>query len=547
MNEEIPPPIADPIAAGLARGWKVVDAATLPAPLTTPLTLECDVVVIGAGAGGGVSADLLSKAGLNVILVEEGPLKSSRDFKMREADAYPNLYWESAARKTKDKAINILQGRAVGGSTTVNWTSSFRTPPATLAYWRERFGLHDYTVEALSAYFAQVESRFNVATWAAAPNENNAILKRGGAALGIPIRTIARNVRGCWDLGYCGMGCPVNAKQSMLVTTIPAALERGAQLYTRLRAQRFEFDGDRVTLLMCAALRADGLTESGTAIQIRARHYVAAGGAINSPGLLLRSGTPDPYALLGRRTFLHPTLVSAALFEGQVDGFAGAPQSVYSDHFLQTDAIDGPLGFKLESAPLHPVLFASTLHGFGNAHAQLMKDFTRAQVTLALLRDGFHPESRGGRVELRRDGSPVLDYPLNAPIWEAARRALAVMAQIQFAAHAKAVYPLHELAGGYTNFADAKQAIAQLPMKPLLTRVVSAHVMGGCGMAASPRNGAVDARGRHFQIENLSVHDGSIFPTSIGANPQLSIYGIVNRMTQQLAADLTHASAPALD
>ena len=535
--------MADPVAAGLARGWKVIDAATLK----ESLALDCDVVVIGTGAGGGVSAELLCKAGLAVILVEEGPLASSRDFRMRESDAYPALYWDSAARKTKDKAINILQGRAVGGSTTVNWTSSFRTPPATLAFWRERFGLRDYTVEGLAPYFAQAQARLDVAPWNAAPNQNNAILKRGAAALGIPMHVVARNVRGCADLGYCGVGCPINAKRSMLVTTIPAALERGARLYTRLSAQRFEFDGNRIARLVCAALRDDGLTESGATVAIRARHYVAAGGAINTPGLLLRSNAPDPYALLGRRTFLHPTVVSAALFEQRVDGFAGAPQSVYSDHFLETDAIDGPLGFKLEVAPLHPVLFASTLHGFGSAHAQLMQDFAHAQAILALLRDGFHPASRGGRVELRRDGSPVLDYPLSEPIWEATRRALAAMAEIQFAAGAKSVHPVHELAAGYTKFADAKQAIAQLPMKPLLMRVVSAHVMGGCGMAASERNGVVDPSGRHFQIENLSVHDGSIFPTSIGANPQLSIYGIVNRLAQQLAAELTHASAPALD
>lgn len=543
MSETVQPASNDPIAAGLARGWKVVDGATL----TAPLKVECDVVVIGTGAGGGITADLLSKAGLSAILVEEGPLKSARDFRMREADAYPQLYWDSASRKTKDKAINILQGRAVGGSTTVNWTSSFRTPAATLAYWRERFGLRDFVPERLAPFFEQVEHRLNIAPWQTAPNENNDVLKRGCAALGIAVKALQRNVRGCADLGYCGVGCPINAKQSMLVTTLPAALDRGARLCTRLRALRFDFDGNRIARLTCAALRDDGLTESGIGVEIRARHYVAAGGAINTPGLLLRSGTPDPYALLGKRTFLHPTVISSALFEQKVDGFEGAPQSVYSDHFLETDAIDGPLGFKLEAAPLHPVLYASTLHGFGEAHANLMKEFAHAQVLLALMRDGFHPQSHGGRVELRRDGSPVLDYPLNPPIWEATRRALTVMAEIQFAAGAATVYPVHELAGGYTNFAAAKQAIAQLPLKPMLTRVVSAHVMGGCGMAASERDGVVDARGRHFQIENLSVHDGSLFPTSIGANPQLSIYGIVNRMSQQLATELTRTSAPTLD
>ncbi len=529
------PVIEDPIAAGLARGWKVVDASTL----TSPLSIECDVVVVGTGAGGGVTAELLADTGLNVVLVEEGPLKSSRDFKMREADAYPSLYWDSAARKTKDKAINILQGRAVGGSTTVNWTSSFRTPPATLAFWREQFGLGDLTPASLAPYFEQAERRFAIAPWQIAPNENNDLLRRGATALGIPAGVIARNVKGCWNLGYCGMGCPTNAKQSMLVTTIPAALERGARLFTRLHAQRLEFNGNHVGRLRCAALAADGLTARELNVDVRARHYVIAGGAINSPGLLLRSNAPDPYALTGKRTFLHPTVISAASMEQAVDGFNGSPQTVFSDHFLELDRIDGPIGFKLETAPVHPVLFASTLPGFGERHAELMRRFAHTHVLIALLRDGFHPDSPGGRVNLASDGRALLDYPLNDVIWDAVRRAFVAMAEIQFAANAKTVYPVHELAGGYATFKEAKQAITQLPLKPLLTRVVSAHVMGGCGMGDSERRGVVDTRGRHFHIDNLSVHDGSIFPTSLGANPQLSIYGIVGKMAAQLAAELS--------
>jgi choline dehydrogenase-like flavoprotein len=93
-----------------------------------PDKLSCDVAIVGTGAGAGITAELLTAAGLSVVLIEEGPLKSSTDFRQREADAYPTLYQESANRKTADKAIGILQGRCVGGSTTVNWTSSFRTP-----------------------------------------------------------------------------------------------------------------------------------------------------------------------------------------------------------------------------------------------------------------------------------------------------------------------------------------------------------------------------------------------------------------------------------
>ncbi len=196
--------LPDPFRDGLARGWHVVDASTLE----RDLVLDADVAIVGTGAGGGTAAEILSEAGLKVVLVEEGPLATSSDFRMRESDAYPQLYQESAARKTRDKAINILQGRCVGGSTTVNWTSSFRTPPSTLDYWRRALGIEGFSENDLAPWFERMEARLSIAPWPVAPNANNDALRRGALALGIPAHAIRRNVKGCWNIGYCGMGCP---------------------------------------------------------------------------------------------------------------------------------------------------------------------------------------------------------------------------------------------------------------------------------------------------------------------------------------------------
>ncbi|WP_305822689.1 GMC family oxidoreductase [Massilia brevitalea] len=531
--------IPDPIRQGIARGWRIVDGATLEADRT----LEADVVIVGSGAGGGVTAEILALAGLQVLVVEEGALRSSKDFKMREADAYPALYQESAARQTLDKGIKILQGRTVGGSTVVNWTSSFRTPPSTLDYWRSRFGLDGFGEQAMAPWFAMMEARLHIGDWQAAPNENNALLGRGAARLGISSGLIRRNVNGCWNLGYCGMGCPTNAKQSMLVTTIPSALDHGAQLVTRVRAERFEIEGERVQSLLCTALQPDGVAPTGRQLRLRAKHYVVAGGAINSPALLLRSNAPDPHGLLGKRTFLHPTLISAGIFPQRVDAYAGAPQTVYSDHFLHTAPIDGPLGYKLEAPPLHPVLLSTTMNGFGQDHAAMMRQFPHIQGMLALLRDGFHDDSPGGSVQLK-DGAAVLDYPLNDLLWDGARRALLSMAEIQFAAGASTVRPAHETARAYASWSEARREIAALPQALHMTRVASAHVMGGCTMAGDERRGVVAPDGRYRGLANLSVHDGSLFPTSIGANPQLSIYGVTARLASGLAQELTGQPAP---
>jgi len=530
--------LPDPFRAGLEGGWKVLDASKL----TEDRTIEADVAIVGTGAGGGTAAEILADAGLSVVMIEEGPLATSSDFHMLESEAYPQLYQESAARKTKDKSINILQGRCVGGSTTVNWTSSFRTPLATLDYWAREYGLVGFGAGDLAPWFEQAEKRVNVISWPVVPNENNDVLRRGAQALGISVGAIRRNVKGCWNIGYCGVGCPTNAKQSMLVTTIPAALARGATLLTRTRAWQLEHANGRVSALTCIGLDARGTDPTSHRITVRAKTFVAAGGAIGTPALLLRSKVPDPNVVIGKRTFLHPTVVSAALMPEQVDGFSGAPQTIYSDHFLDSAPPDGPIGYKLEAPPIHPVLAATTLPGFGQTHARWMRELPRMQVVLALMRDGFHRESQGGRVELQSDGTPVLDYPLTAYLWEGARRALAKMAEIQFAAGAKSVMPVRPAARSYASWTEAREAIAALEPGPVTATVVSAHVMGGSPLGPDPRRAAVDTNGRYHQLENLYVLDGSIFPTSLGANPQLSIYAITAKLATALAQALVQRS-----
>jgi len=521
--------LRNPWQDGRAREWRIVDASQL----ARDLTLECDVAIVGTGAGGGTCAEMLAQAGHRVVLIEEGPLRTSADFQMREADAYPELYQESAARKTSDKAINILQGRCVGGSTTVNWTSSFRTPPATLAHWQRHHDVSGYAPEDLAPWFERMESRLGIAPWTAAPNENNAALARGARALGIPVQTIARNVRGCLDLGYCGVGCPVDAKQSMLVTTIPVALAHGATLLTRTRATRFEWSGKEVKALECAALGARGVEATGRVISVRARTYIASAGAIGSPALLMRSNVPDPYQRLGTRTFLHPVVVSAALMPHTVAAYAGAPQSVCSDHFL--DEPGDAIGYKLEAPPVHPVLAAITLPNHGDVHARWMRDLPRLHVLIALLRDGFHPESMGGKVRVRDDGSASLDYPITDHVWDGVRRAFLSMAKIQLAAGATHVMPVHGEGRAFEGWGDASTAIERFSLAPVRTPLFSAHVMGGCAFGSDPRTSVVDLEGRHHHLDNLYVVDGSLFPTSIGANPQLSIYAISARLADGIA------------
>lgn len=523
----------DPIRTGIANGWQHLDASTFAGDQQ----FSADVVIIGSGAGGGIAAELLSDAGFKVLLLEHGALHSSSDFRQQERWAYPQLYQDGAGRKTADQAIGILQGRTVGGSTTVNWTTSIRTPAPTLQYWREQFGVDFSGEHSLDPYFDLAAGRLNINKWALPPNANNHVLQRGCEALGWQHTVISRNVNGCANLGYCGMGCPINAKQSMLVSCIPAAMAKGAVLISRISARQFSWRGDRVDALWAVPVDQYFQADPRLKIKITARHYIVAGGAINSPALLLRSQVPNPSSRLGRHTHLHPSAISGALFNESIAGHSGAPQSIYSDQFVWPD--DERIGFKLEVPPLHPVLMATKLTGTAQAHADLMKQFNQLQVVIALLRDGFHPQAAGGAVQLDAHDEPVLDYPLNDYLWDGVRRAYLAMAELQFAAGANAVLPIHSDAELYRSWQQAKAAIATLPLQRYRATLASAHVMGGCNMSADPLQGVVATDGRHHQLKNLSVFDGSVLPTSLGANPQLTIYALSWKFTEQLIKNLS--------
>ncbi len=257
-------PVPDPFREGLSRGWKTYNGSQL----TQDLTLEADVAIIGSGAGGCTTAEILSAAGYKVLLIEEGPLKTSTDFKMLEGPAYSSLYQEGIGRMSKDGAITILQGRAVGGTTLINWTSSFRTPAPTLEHWASEHDVKGHSPAEMAPWFEKMEQRLGVAPWMVPPNANNDVIRKGCEKLGYSWHVIPRNVRGCWNLGYCGMGCPTNAKQSMLVTTIPQTLRQGGKLVHRVRVQQLKLVRDSVHELIGQALDASGQKPTGKILRV---------------------------------------------------------------------------------------------------------------------------------------------------------------------------------------------------------------------------------------------------------------------------------------
>lgn len=491
-------------------------------------TLDCDVCIVGSGAGGAHVAARIAATGKRVVVLEDGGFHTSDTFNMTEADMFRRLYQEAGARATADGSIIIQQGRAVGGTTVVNWTTCFRTPKSVFDHWAEHHGVEGPSHAAFVPHWERIEQRLHIHQMTLEEvNRNNLVLWRGATKLGWKPELLYRNVNRCAHTGYCGMGCPIDAKQSMLATMIPEAVTYGADVYANTWVERIEHEGRRATKVIGRVRDPKNDRLTGRSLTVRAKLVVLAGGGINTPAILLRSDI-NPNGRTGFRTFLHPAVGVVGIHEERIEGFKGSPQYVACHHFWERGA--DKMGFLLENAPVFPAGNGGFVTLFGEAKQTFMDQLPHMSITAALLRDGFDVSDpdEGAVTTLKDNGHPRVDYKWTARLEEGLREVTKRAAEVQLAGGAKRAITFHAEPHEVTNRSDLI-AINALPTGPGQISVFSAHVMGGCAMGTDPKRSVVDSRTlRHHEFDNLFVVDGSVFPTSLGVNPQVSIYGLAS-------------------
>jgi long-chain-alcohol oxidase len=483
-----------------------------PMEPTGALELECDVCVVGSGAGGGVAAAVLAAAGLDVVVLEAGGYWSERDFDGAERTGLRRLYRGGGASATDDQGVGLIAGACLGGGTVVNYSTSFRTPEDVLAEWE---GLGFPSTE-LGPSLDAVCDRLGVNTDHNLPSQRDEVMRRGLEALGWHVDAMPRDVLGCEQgvvCGYCGYGCPVGAKQSTLRTWLEDAAAAGARIVVGTKARRVVLENGRVVGV-----------DAGT-VHVRTCTVVVAGGAIETPALLLRSGLHNPN--IGRHLRLHPATAVFGIFDEEIRPWEGTMQALYSDQHRDLD--DG-YGIKYETVPAHPALLTAALPWDGAAqHARLMASLPHLSGIAVIPRD------RGsGRVRIARDGEPIATYRL-APDDER-RLATGVdgAGRIMAAAGAHEVFTAN---ARLQRFTDGFPAGA-FRFGPGRGALYSFHIMGSARMGGSPSTSAANAAGETWEVPDIVVADGSAFPTASGVNPMITIEAIAHMNARRLAAKL---------
>lgn len=484
--------------------------------------LEADVCIIGSGAGGAPVAASLAQAGFKVVILEEGGRFDLTDFKGDAVERTIKMYRDFGLTATLGTPlIPILTGKTLGGTTTINSGTCFRTPDSVLEKWRNQYGLNDLTSEEMAPYFEKVEKAIHVVD---VPEElldpSAKIFRRGLEKMGLHGIPLKRNVKECEGSSLCCFGCPTDAKQSVQLNYIPQALRAGAEIYPYTLAQKIIHQGGRATEVI--AHRIHPRTQKPCAsIRVKAKIVVVAGGTLQSPLLLRHSGIGTRSKALGNNLTLHPAGKALALFEDQVLGWRGVPQSFYCPDYKDR-------GIMFEGAFMPPSIQSLALLVRGKAHKEVMDRFDQVATFGFLISD----ESRG-RVRYTPKGDRLIFYSLNQNDFKKFVDAIQILCRVFFEAGARKVYPpIHNLPVLHSS-ADLDQInIHNLKKKDL--ELLSFHPLGTCCMGVDPQSSVVDSHGKVHGMENVFVSDGGIFPSSLGVNPQISIMAFATRTAEYI-------------
>jgi len=492
------------------------------------LEIECEVVVIGTGAGGAAAAYELAARGHAVLMLEEGDYHRRSSFTGRASRANREMYREQGMTfALGNVGVPVFAGRAVGGSTVVNSGTCYRAPARTFAAWRERLGLPDeMSPEGMSPYYEKVEQMLQVAP--ANPLHLGAIapiIQRGAEHLGLKHGVLLRNAPDCDGQGVCCFGCPTGAKRSTDVSYVPEALKRGAQLITAAKVNQVDIVGGRARGVTATLAGPGPDPRRGPRLTVKAEAVVVAGGALLTPLLLQRSDACRTSGMLGKNLSIHPAGKVMALFDQRVEQWSGIPQGYTIDHFAE----DG-LMFEGVSVPLE--VAAIGVPWTGRRFTELMEKYPHMATFGFMIQDTSRGEVRPGI-----GGAPLILYNMNRYDLERMQRGFAVLSEVFQAAGARRVLPL--IAGhDEVSSREELEKLRAARLRPGDFEVTAYHPLGTCRMGVDPARSCVGPDHQAHDVQGLYVCDGSAVPSSLGVNPQLTIMALSVRAADFISARL---------
>lgn len=484
------------------------------------LELECEVVVIGSGAGGAACAYELARHGRAVVLLEEGDFHRRSSFTGKPVEMTRKLFRDQGMTLALGNVgIPVWAGRAVGGSTVINSGTCYRAPERIFRRWRDELGLEEFSSTSMDPYYTKVEAMLQVA-----PARDDLtggigrVIGRGADRLGMSHHPLNRNAPDCDGQGVCCFGCPTGAKRSTDVSYVPEALKRGAVLVTAACAETFDVENGR-------ARGVRGSLGKTRRFHIKAQAVIVAGGALMTPVILKRAGLLKKTPFLGKNLSIHPASKVMAMFDEEVDMTRGIPQGYAVDEFQED-------GIMFEGASMPLELTAVGVPWVGPRFTGLMEKFRHVATFGFMIED-----TSRGTVRPGLGHSPLITYDMNRLDAQKMGRATAILSEIFLAAGAKRVAPMIP---GFDEVRTASDiaALRAHSFSGNELEVTAYHPLGTARIGVDPKTSVCGPDHETHEIEGLYVADGASVPSALGVNPQMTIMAMALRCADIVDARL---------
>jgi len=468
--------------------------------VTAATRIDTEVLIVGSGAGGAVTAATLARAGRRVTVLEEGPWLA--------ADSSPPFSLEEMVTKYRHAgscaalgrpAIAFAEGRCVGGSTEINSGLYHRLPDDLAAEWRRTYAITDFEPEALARYAAAIEAEVGVSRVPGPPPSASAVLARGAEALGWRSVEFARVFR----YGPDGRG----EQQTMSRTMLPAAVAAGTEIVSDIRVDRLERSGRRITAAHATRTRPDGTTE---AVVVNADHFFVCAGATQTPALLQRSGFRHQ---IGNGLKMHPTVKIAARF----------PTPVSHGEVPMHRVTEFAPGLTIGGSASRRAHVALALADPGADYADALADWERVAVYYAAIRS----EGSGRVIALPGLRAPLVAYNLTEGDMSRLARSLVHLGEVLLAAGATELYP--SVAGAPVARSTGDLAAWWDAVTRNRANLMTVHLTSTVRIGRDRSRTGADSHGRVHGMHNLRVNDASLIPDAPGVNPQGAVMAIAAR------------------
>ncbi len=493
--------------------------------------VDCQAVIVGSGAAGAVLAKELAHAGIDVIVVEAGAYhRPETDFSQREEEMMPSLFYEQGGRTTEDLGVTVVHGRGVGGSTVHNICLCVRPEKAILDRWADEFGVTGLGMDDLAPSVDRVWKNLGVNPMTPDQmNANNQKVKDGADKLGWKGFIPNHNRVDCLQTGFCDLGCTYNRKQSMLITYIPKASERGARIFADCRADKVLTENGRASGIRVTALDR----KTGKALHeftIRAKTVILSGGAIMSPALLLQSDLANSSGLVGKTLHLHPSSPVAGFFDEPIEGWRGIPQTYIVDEFAEFYK-DGYGGYVIIPVFAHPGGSATIIPQSGPVHAEVMKKYATFSAAVPMIHD-----ETSGEISVTSSGKINLSYWPNDHDKKWFIHGIKKTAEMYLAAGAKEVMLPYSPKVTVRSVKEL-DVVDRLGVEKYSITMASVHPQGSVRMSEDPKKGVVNSHCESHDVSNLFVCDTSVFPTSLGTPPMIPTAAIATHTAKYLLSE----------